>query len=103
MLDLLLGDSEPSEQEVVGAFRRFADRTLRFYYLNGEKDSVLEEDELVQVVDIAWRYILNYKGPSGFKVAAAFTVSWPAESRLRRPCQNCLTPSEQSRISFSAF
>jgi hypothetical protein len=68
MLDLLLRDALPSDDEGCEDIERFVDRTLRFYSLCGEKtNAVIDDDELVQAADISLRFIKNYKEPSWFK------------------------------------
>src|ERR1019366_4270816 len=92
MLDLLLRDSLPPDLEALAAINNFTDRVLRFYYLKEEKEVVLDEDELVQVAEIALKFLLNFKGPSGFKVAAAFIVALASRKPFKTPLPKSFDP-----------
>jgi len=85
MLDLLLGDGLPTESDLAETVNRFVDRVLRFYYIEGENFLVVEEDELIQSVEVALKFVLHFKGPSGFKVASAFILALASRKPFKTP------------------
>jgi hypothetical protein len=75
MLDLLAHDSKlPPKEEVLISVNRFVERCSKFYYVHGEKEMLLDIEELFHVIESAFKYLVNYKEFSGFKAAAVFTL-----------------------------
>jgi len=101
MLDLLLCDSLPSDDQAWGDVERFVDRTLRFYSLCGESgNAIIDDDELVQTADIALRFVKNYKEPSWFKNTAVFTLALASRKPFKTPLPEAFNPvrSEQNIV-----
>jgi hypothetical protein len=101
MLDLLLCDSLPSDDEAWGDVERFVDRTLRFYSLCGVTgNAVLDDDELILAADIALRFVKNYKEPSWFKNTAVFTLAIASRKPFKTPLPEAFNPirSEQNIV-----
>lgn len=92
MLDLLLQDSLPSEQSLAESVEGFVDRCLRLYYLGGEKEVLMDEDDLRGVAETGLQYLLNLKSPSVFKVAAAFTLSSASIKPFKTPLPEAFNP-----------
>jgi hypothetical protein len=93
MLDLLLCDSLPSDDQAWEDVERFVDRTLRFYSLCGVTGkAVIDDDELVQAADIALRFVKNYKEPSWFKNTAVFTLSIASRKPFKTPLPDAYNP-----------
>jgi hypothetical protein len=76
MLDLLAHDSKlPPKEEVDAAIVRFVERCEMFYFAQGVNTMLLDMDELFNVIETSFKYLLNYKEFSGFKAAAIFTLA----------------------------
>lgn len=94
MIDLLLSDSSlPSKDELARSLGTFIDRSLRFYYANGETDKItLNEGELDDAIVSAFDYVSHYKGPNCFKVAAAFILALSSKKPFKTPLQKTFDP-----------
>jgi hypothetical protein len=92
MLNLLLQDSLPSDVDIAESFEGFVDRCLRLYYLGGEKEALMDEDDLRAIAENGLQFLLHLKSPSVFKVAAAFTLCAASLKPFKTPLPEAFNP-----------
>jgi|GEM_PF-5388189 len=92
MLDLLLCDSLPNQEDVEKSVNGFVDRCKRFYWRHGERNLVLIEEDLVEIPIMGLNYLRHLKGPSGFKVAAIFTLAVACKKPFKTPLASSFDP-----------
>src|ERR1035437_8023173 len=93
MLDLLAHDSKlRPKAEVATSINRFVERCVKFYHAQGAKGMLLDMDELFNVIETSFTYLLNYKEFSGFKAASIFTLAMASKKPFSSPLSDGFAP-----------